>query len=179
MSPKLLPDDRLGKMLAELRVERGLTQAALGQKMRRAGKPVSQPEVARWEGGGAHPEYDTIVMWAEALDVPLSVFFEPAADGDVLDEWGLARVRAMEKLIDLLNGDQETFRLLAQSRADLSRAARLEAEKAPTLNLDITRSSRELLRMAWEEWRALDRGVSRRPPETPGESDSPPAGEVT
>lgn len=179
MIRKLRPKHELAALLEKMRTARNLTQHALGELMvRESGKSVTQGEVARWESAEVTPNDSTVAMWATALGVPVSTFYEPPDEAS-LDEWGLARVRAVEKLIDLLNGDQETFRLLAQARADLSRAALLEVEKAPTRSGDVTAPTREILRMAWDEWRALDRAVARRPPEGEETTDLRPGGGAT
>jgi transcriptional regulator with XRE-family HTH domain len=70
---RLLPAKGLGERLKEIRESRGLNQGALADKM---GK--TQPELSRWEHGKVEANYDTVVMWAEALGVDVAEFMEEA-----------------------------------------------------------------------------------------------------
>lgn len=75
-----------------------------------------------------------------------------------IDEWGAARARAVEKLADLLIADQETLRLRAQAAENVSRAALIEAEKAPDLSgrdLDVSSDRDAELMKFGEQWLRL------------------------
>jgi hypothetical protein len=51
-----------------------------------------------------------------------------------IDEWGIARARAVEKLADLLLADQRVLEKRADAALNASIATRIEAEKAPAQN---------------------------------------------
>lgn len=57
----------LNRNLAKLRKERGLTQAALGEKLH-----VVRQTISKWEKGTVVPDADTLCRIAEALDVSVS-----------------------------------------------------------------------------------------------------------
>lgn len=117
-------------------------------KWARARTPLSQRELAQlstgedrkqtaweWENDKATPRMDHAIKAAQALNVGVEWLLtgneeaQPAADP--LDEWGLARARAIVKLAELLEGDQKILELRAEAALNASIAARLEAEKAP------------------------------------------------
>lgn len=50
------------KLLREIRIERGMTQEELSQKL---GKHVNQVTV--WESGLTNPRLDSLLLWADAL----------------------------------------------------------------------------------------------------------------
>ena len=55
---------KIGKFIAQLRKERGLTQEALGQKL-----GVTNKTVSRWENGNYMPDIELLVPLGEALGV--------------------------------------------------------------------------------------------------------------
>lgn len=55
---------KVGKFIAQLRKERGLTQEALGQKL-----GVTNKTVSRWENGNYMPDIELLVPLGEALGV--------------------------------------------------------------------------------------------------------------
>lgn len=57
-------NETFGQRLARIRKGRGLTQAALGERM---GAP--QQHVARWENGGRQPTAETLKRLSLALDI--------------------------------------------------------------------------------------------------------------
>lgn len=59
--------------LAELRKRKGLTQAALAERM-----GVEQPTIQRWEGGKREPNLTQLIELAAILDVDLSVIIDPS-----------------------------------------------------------------------------------------------------
>lgn len=65
----------LGAAVRQRREELGLTQADLAE---RAG--LKQPAIARFEAGGTMPTIPMLVRLAEALELRLSVQFEPLRD---------------------------------------------------------------------------------------------------
>lgn len=67
---ELEPYERIARQLVAFRIENGLTQAALA---RRCG--VSQPAIARLEGGEHEPRLSTLRRVAHALDADLVLDF--------------------------------------------------------------------------------------------------------
>lgn len=100
---------------------------------------------------------------------------------DVLDLWGLARARSVEKLIDYLREDRRVHELRAEAALNASRAAVLEAEKAPDRSRPEGVSSDRLERMiaeAFDARRAAEAGGGDTPTEKPGpRGKQPPAEE--
>lgn len=58
---------KVGKFIAALRKEKGLTQEALGQKL-----GVTNKTVSRWENGNYMPDIELLVPLGEALDVSVN-----------------------------------------------------------------------------------------------------------
>ena len=72
----------LGKKIRELRLQKGMTQAAL------AGDTVTRNMLSQIENGVAQPSVATIVDIAERLEVPTEYFFSDCDDLDVFRKIG-------------------------------------------------------------------------------------------
>lgn len=59
--------------LAQIRKEKGFTQASLAERL-----GVEQPTVQRWETGKREPDLDQLVALAEALDVEPGTLIDPS-----------------------------------------------------------------------------------------------------
>ena len=57
----------LGKKIKSIRIEKGLTVSELADKIN-----VSAPTVSRYESNKREPNYETLLLIAEALEVPVS-----------------------------------------------------------------------------------------------------------
>ncbi len=69
---ELAPGFRLARALIEARVNAGLTQAQMAERMQ-----TTQSVVARLESGRAHPSTRTLEKFAEAAGTQLKISFEP------------------------------------------------------------------------------------------------------
>ena len=61
---------KFGKILLELRKERGWTQSTLAKKMN-----LSAQSVSKWECGISYPDIELFPVLAEIFDVDISVLF--------------------------------------------------------------------------------------------------------
>lgn len=61
---------KIGSKLKELRIENGLTQQALAEKL-----GISRVNYTRYETNASCPDYDTLVALADFFDVPLDYIF--------------------------------------------------------------------------------------------------------
>jgi transcriptional regulator with XRE-family HTH domain len=142
--PRLLPAKDLGERLKEIRERRGLNQSALADKM---GK--TQPELSRWEHGKVEANYDTVVMWAEALNVDVAEFMEEAGrvaepsrkyGGDGVDDleraWldelrriGASKASPQQKMLDR-DSLASVIARVAWARAEAAAAERARAVTA-------------------------------------------------
>ena len=134
----------MGKKIRALRLEKGMTQAAL------AGDTVTRNMLSQIENGLAQPSVATIIELAEKLDVPTAYFFSEETDlGVFLKISAIAKVRkafsdgefgkCIYRLDRLGVSDEETEYLYAKSffgvavayyREGKLRAAREHFEKA-------------------------------------------------
>lgn len=62
-----MDQNKVGKFIASLRKEKGLTQEALGQKL-----GVTNKTVSRWETGSYMPDIDLLIPLGEALGVSVN-----------------------------------------------------------------------------------------------------------
>lgn len=69
----------LGTRIRELRIERGVRQADLADRLN-----ISRSAIAMWELGHREPPLDTLVRIAEALQAPLSALLPTASAGSTL-----------------------------------------------------------------------------------------------
>ena len=60
-----------GKRLKELRIEKGLSQRALGEVFR-----VCNQTISFWESGSREPDLDSLVTIAHYFEVPLEYLLE-------------------------------------------------------------------------------------------------------
>lgn len=81
---------KVGKFIAQLRKERGLTQEALGQKL-----GVTNKTVSRWENGNYMPDIELLIPLGEVLGVSVN---ELLAGERLSDE--RFRKQADENLVD-------------------------------------------------------------------------------
>ena len=81
---------KVGKFIARLRKERGITQEALGRKL-----GVTNKTVSRWENGNYMPDIQLLVPLAEALGVSVNELLS----GERLDDERF-RKRADENLVE-------------------------------------------------------------------------------
>lgn len=125
--PKLLNDKGLAAQLTAERKRRGWTQGELGERMVKPdGKHATQGEVSRWESGEISPQYSTVVMWADALGVDVSIFMErdPERDREAPApqnaDW-LPRLMELVLTANLSDGESRT-----ELMAHINAAARLQ-----------------------------------------------------
>ena len=69
--PQLNKAEEFGKWIKDLRIQRGMTQQQLADKMY-----VSLAAVSHWETGKRQPDVETLARLAECLAVPASEMFE-------------------------------------------------------------------------------------------------------
>lgn len=128
-----------------------LTEMTLPGRIRevREALQMTQPQLAKalgykraatvsdWERGKQAPTKADLTKTAELGGLSYADAFgdleeePPALSAQALDEWGLARARAVEKLVELLERDRRILELRAEAQVNVSKAALLEAEKAP------------------------------------------------
>lgn len=77
--------------IKQARIEKGLTQAELAEKI-----GVEPPSVSRWEGGEMAPRPKMIHKIAEALEVGVEWLMSPAADQKTELKPLLDRIKALE-----------------------------------------------------------------------------------
>lgn len=73
--------EQLGKKIAALRKESGMTQRELGEELN-----ISYQAVSKWERGESYPDFDTISRMAKIFGVKLSYFESEAEVGDAVAE---------------------------------------------------------------------------------------------
>ena len=71
--------EQLGKKIASLRKEKGMTQRELGEELN-----ISYQAVSKWERGESYPDFDTISKMAKIFGVEIS-YFESADAGAVAE----------------------------------------------------------------------------------------------
>lgn len=117
-----------------------LDRKGLGQNELAEMVGASSGAASGWFSKGTYPGGNFIVQLPELLDVDGHWLLTGEGTmerkkGDdreaLLDEWGAARARAVEKLADLLLADQVVLDKRAEAALEVGRAARIEAEKAP------------------------------------------------
>lgn len=79
-------DIRIGQNLKNLRIESGLSQADLGDRI-----GVSFQQIQKYEKGSNRIAGGTIVTLSEALNAPIHSFFEGVAKGNVKDKETLSK----------------------------------------------------------------------------------------
>ena len=68
--------EQLGKKIAALRKEKGMTQRELGEELN-----ISYQAVSKWERGESYPDFDTISKMAKIFGVEIS-YFESSEEGE-------------------------------------------------------------------------------------------------
>lgn len=117
----------MGQKIKELRLKKGLTQAAL------SGETVTRNMISQIENGVAKPSVTTISQIAEKLDVPTEYFFSESTDlGSFQKLYAMPRIRrlfaageyakCLTKLENLGVCDDETELLMAKCAMALGKA---------------------------------------------------------
>lgn len=83
---------KVGKFIAQLRKEQGLTQEALGERL-----GVTNKTVSRWENGNYMPDIELLIPLGEALGVSVNELLA----GERLDDAAFRR-QADENLMDVV-----------------------------------------------------------------------------
>jgi transcriptional regulator with XRE-family HTH domain len=128
-----LKQNTIGKKIRELRLQKGMTQAAL------AGDTVTRNMLSQIENGVAQPSVTTIVEIAERLEVPTEYFFSDCEDLNVFRKIGMIDGvrrafaakdygRCIYRLDRLAVSDEETEYLYAESCFALGVAAYREGK---------------------------------------------------
>ena len=86
-------------LVRELRKLRELTQEELAHRTGRSVDAISQ-----WERGINWPNFETLILLGEALNVPVTAFFVEAGDGQSQDRVN-TEMRALALLRDLSDDD--------------------------------------------------------------------------
>ncbi len=104
----------LGKILRELRLSHGLSQAELAQRLSQTGCPVSAKMPSKWERGVSEPSVEQFLGLCEVYEIRdvLAAFRGRAGELDALNEVGRRRVK---EYVRLLQGD-EAFAAERQTR---------------------------------------------------------------
>ena len=89
----------IGEKIAELRKEKGCTQADLGSYLN-----ISYQAVSKWERGESCPDFTTMSKLAQYFSVPISYFEDGGEKGAGLEN----RVANLENLVTNLEKNQET-----------------------------------------------------------------------
>ncbi len=85
-----MKEDMLGKKIKSLRLEKGMTQAAL------AGNTITRNMLSQIENGVAQPSVATIVELAEKLETPVEYFFSESNDLDAFRKLGaIGRIKKL------------------------------------------------------------------------------------
>ena len=131
-----MKQNSLGKKIRELRLQKGMTQAAL------AGDTVTRNMLSQIENGVAQPSVTTVVEIAERLEVPTEYFFSDCEDLNVFRKIGMIDGvrrafaagdygRCLYRLDRLAVSDEETEYLYAKSFFALGVAAYREGKLRP------------------------------------------------
>ena len=115
-----MKDNMMGKKIRALRLEKGMTQAAL------AGETVTRNMLSQIENGTAQPSVTTILELAEKLGAPTEYFFSECDDLNVFRKIGaIDKIRrafadgdygkCIYRLEHLAVSDEETEYLWAES----------------------------------------------------------------
>lgn len=176
-----------GRKLRALRIAAGYTEAK--DFAVRIGK--SPEQLSRWENGKAQPGLDTLVKLAAILGVGVTELTESAEQPDVppsyneaREEEELARIGGLpDPLLRTMERESIAAVIRAQGMRDACRAARVEAEKAPSRNLpegissDLLAEAKRALK-TWQTWQRRREGRGEGPPNgKQGPSDQPPPDE--
>lgn len=62
---------KVGEKIKKARLEKGLTQKEIAQKI-----GISQPTYTQWENGTRNPKRETLIKIATALDVPIALLYD-------------------------------------------------------------------------------------------------------
>ena len=128
-----MKQNTIGKKIRELRLQKGMTQAAL------AGDTVTRNMLSQIENGVAQPSVTTIIEIAERLEVPTEYFFSDCEDLNVFRKIGMIDGvrrafaakdygRCIYRLDRLAVSDEETEYLYAESCFALGVAAYREGK---------------------------------------------------
>lgn len=178
----------IGEIIAAIRKRRGMNQEAFAAAIGRGDQgQVSRWEnghevpgdailqaIANFAGENVRifhkprPARSVHELWPDNLSVRSTleggaVREERAGYGatSTIDEWGLARARAIETLAELLKEDRPLLEMRAQATVLAGRAALLEAEKAPDRSKDANVDADYLARMIEKALRARRASESR------------------
>lgn len=160
---KLLPHKELGKVLRQLRRDRGWTQAEFA---RRAGR--DQAELSKWENGKIQPEYDSAVILARTLGVDVSIF-EQGEENDAEPQAGYGWGFDWQRVLDILDRESRA----AEDRAAAARgvvAAVREAFSPSAADVTAARIAQEAQAIADRAERSRPNAL--RPPSTEDRSTS-------
>lgn len=91
---------KIGKFIAELRKEKGLTQEKLGEKL-----GVTNKTVSRWENGNYMPDIEMLSILSEELDVSINELIS----GERLDAESFKKA-ADDNLVTALNNSTFTLK---------------------------------------------------------------------
>ena len=93
---------RLGKLVAKLRKERGLSQSELG---RQTGS--SQMTIQRLESGSGGTRLDTLVAIAQAFELSITDLWSHIEDAAIKKEWPKSELTPLFEELDALSRKQQ------------------------------------------------------------------------
>lgn len=144
----------LASRLKDVRLKElgGMSQDTLARQLSEMGQDVKGATVRRYERGEREPPASYIVAFAKLARIDpgwlLTGGEPPSPNGDysdreeavpemadgLLDRWGYQRAKAIADLAELLREDCPILRMRAEATLNASKAALIEAEKAPDRN---------------------------------------------
>ncbi len=159
------PEDRLSRVLRELRTKRGWSQDELAERMTRLGFRMHQTQVAKIENGSRALRFNEIVALSVALGVAVSTLLDMAATTVGSAGWG----RSMEGVTDemltaaLARRHQAQLELDALDRHEVFLDSRItDAERVLEGLLAEKASLEDKRRVLHDELLAHDDEVSRQ-----------------
>ena len=98
----------VGKMIAKVRNERGLSQQQLASKLH-----VSKQAVSNWERGKREPDYVTLEAIADILNAPITMFITTEDKDNALNE--------IYSTYDVQRKKSKEWRLLSEGMEELEK----------------------------------------------------------
>ena len=111
----------LGDKIYQLRMQNGLSQSALAEKL-----GVSRQTVSKWESGTASPELDKLVILSELFEVSLDAMMKSKALPP--------KKSGLDRLVLRFLGDVQDIEHISREMVDIMRDGEIDSEERKRIN---------------------------------------------